>query len=54
MRTALLVVDVQQGLFDREPRPAGADAVLGRIVGLVASAHDRGDSFERRERARSS
>ncbi len=42
MRTALLVVDVQQGLFDREPRPAGADAVIGRIVGLVAQARGRG------------
>lgn len=38
MRTALLVIDVQRALFDPEPRPADADAVVRRINGLAAAA----------------
>ena len=38
MSTALLVIDVQRGLFDPEPRPFEADAVVARINGLTARA----------------
>lgn len=38
MSTALLVVDVQRGLFDAEPRPFEADAVIARINALTAKA----------------
>ncbi|MBL8701891.1 MAG: cysteine hydrolase [Alphaproteobacteria bacterium] len=38
MRTALLVIDVQRALFDPEPRPLDADAVIRRINGLAAAA----------------
>ena len=30
-KSALLVIDVQHGLLDQEPRPFEADAVVGRI-----------------------
>jgi nicotinamidase-related amidase len=36
--TALLVIDVQRGLFDPEPRPFEADAVIARINALIARA----------------
>lgn len=38
MHTALLVIDVQQGLFGPEPRPFEADAVIDRINQLTARA----------------
>ena len=38
MSTALLVIDVQRGLFDSEPRPFEADAVVARINVLTARA----------------
>ena len=38
MRTALLVIDVQRGLFAPEPRPFEADAVVARINALAARA----------------
>ena len=38
MSTALLVIDVQRGLFDSEPRPFEADAVIARINALTARA----------------
>ena len=38
MSTALLVIDVQRGLFDADPRPFEADAVVARINALAARA----------------
>jgi nicotinamidase-related amidase len=38
MSAALLVIDVQHGLFDPEPRPFEADAVIARINALTARA----------------
>lgn len=38
MKTALLVIDVQQGLFDGAPRPFEADLVIHRINTLAVSA----------------
>ena len=38
MSTALLVIDVQRGLFDANPRPFEADAVVARINALSARA----------------
>lgn len=38
MKTALLIIDVQQGLFDEIPGPAEADAVIARINALSAGA----------------
>jgi len=38
MSTALIVIDVQSLLFDPEPRPDEADAVIGRINGLIDRA----------------
>ncbi|MEO5820418.1 MAG: cysteine hydrolase family protein [Vicinamibacteraceae bacterium] len=38
MSMALLVIDVQRGLFDAEPRPFEADAVIERINGLTGRA----------------
>jgi nicotinamidase-related amidase len=38
MSTALLVIDVQRGLFDADPRPFEADAVVARINTLTARA----------------
>lgn len=40
MNLALVVIDVQRGLF--EPAPADADAVIERINGLSAKARDAG------------
>ena len=38
MKTALVIIDVQQGLFDEAPGPADADAVIERINTLSARA----------------
>ncbi len=38
MKKALVVIDVQQGLFDEAPGPADADAVIGRINLLAERA----------------
>jgi nicotinamidase-related amidase/N-acetylglutamate synthase-like GNAT family acetyltransferase len=40
--TALLVIDVQRGLFDDAPRPFEADAVVDRINALAARARAAG------------
>ncbi|MFY7863485.1 cysteine hydrolase family protein [Roseateles sp.] len=37
-KTALLIIDVQRGLFDTEPRPFEADAVVQRINALADRA----------------
>lgn len=37
MKTALLIIDVQRGLFDDEPRPYEADAVVERINASAAA-----------------
>ncbi|AMO95638.1 isochorismatase family protein [Collimonas fungivorans] len=42
MKSALLVIDVQQALFDETPRPFEADAVVERINSLTASARAAG------------
>ena len=42
MKQALLVIDVQRGLFDAAPRPFEADLVVGRINALTARARDAG------------
>jgi nicotinamidase-related amidase len=42
MRQALLVIDVQRGLFDPAPRPFEADAVVGRINALADRARAHG------------
>ena len=40
MKSALLIIDVQSGLFDDEPRPFEADAVVARINALAARARE--------------
>ena len=42
MNTALLVIDVQRGLFDASPRPYEADAIVERINKLSARARAAG------------
>ncbi len=42
MKTALLVIDVQKGLFDQDPRPHEADAIIQRINALGAAARAAG------------
>lgn len=42
MKTALLIIDVQRGLFDDEPRPYEADAVVERINALADRARAHG------------
>lgn len=42
MNQALLVIDVQRGLFDIAPRPHEADAVVDRINVLTARARTSG------------
>jgi nicotinamidase-related amidase len=42
MKSALLVIDVQRGLFDKHPRPDEADVVVDRINALAARARDAG------------
>jgi nicotinamidase-related amidase len=53
MKSALLVIDVQRGLFDDEPRPFEADAVIARINSLTARARSTGTPvvFVHHERA---
>ena len=40
--TALIVIDVQEALFQPEPHPFEADAVMSRINGLAAAARIAG------------
>lgn len=40
MHTALLVIDVQEGLFNPTPRPDAADGVIQRINELAHRARD--------------
>jgi nicotinamidase-related amidase/predicted O-methyltransferase YrrM len=42
MKSALIVIDVQHGLFENEPRPHEADEVVDRINALVARARGAG------------
>lgn len=42
MKSALLVIDVQRALFDPDPRPFEADAVIARINALAARARAAG------------
>lgn len=37
-KSALLIIDVQRGLFDEDPRPFDADAVINRINALAHRA----------------
>ena len=41
-KSALLIIDVQRGLFDAAPRPFEADAVVARINALAAKARTAG------------
>ena len=43
MKQALLVVDIQQGLFAQAPRPPGIDAVIANINQLASRARAAGD-----------
>ena len=40
MKSAVLVIDVQRGLFEHEPRPQEPDAVMERIDMLTEPARD--------------
>ena len=53
MKTALLVIDVQRGLFDPAPRPFEADEVVRRINALTQRARAAGVAvaFIQHERA---
>lgn len=53
MKSAVLVIDVQRGLFDDAPRPDQADAVIQRINALTARARSAGVpvAFIQHERA---
>ncbi|UGA40297.1 isochorismatase family protein [Chromobacterium haemolyticum] len=42
MKTALLIIDVQSGMFDHEPRADQADAVIARLNQLAAAARAAG------------
>lgn len=42
MKSAVIIIDVQRGYFDTEPRPADADAVIARINALTARARAAG------------
>lgn len=42
MNLALVVIDVQRGLFEPQPAPADADAVIANINALSAKARDAG------------
>lgn len=42
MKTCLLVIDLQAGLFAETPRPADADATITRINALADRARSRG------------
>lgn len=39
MKSAVLVIDVQRGLFDVDPKPFERDLVLDRINSIIAKAH---------------
>lgn len=41
-KTALLIIDVQRDLFDAEPRPYEADAVVDRINAMATKARQAG------------
>lgn len=41
MKSAVLVIDVQSGLFDPEPRPYESDIVVGEINRITESARQR-------------
>lgn len=43
MKQALLIVDIQHGLFAEEPRPPGIDTVIRNINALSARARAAGD-----------
>lgn len=53
MNLALVVIDVQRGLFEPQPPPAEADAVIERINALSAKAREAGAPvvFVQHERA---
>jgi nicotinamidase-related amidase len=42
MTTALLVIDLQKGMFTAGPEPYEGKAVLSRVAGLISEARDRG------------
>jgi nicotinamidase-related amidase len=42
MSTALLVIDLQQGMFTAGAEPHQGEAVLSRVAGLISRARDRG------------
>ncbi|GAB3267443.1 cysteine hydrolase family protein [Chitinimonas naiadis] len=42
MKSALLIIDVQRGLFDETPRPEEADAVIARINDMASRARAAG------------
>lgn len=42
MATALLVIDLQRGMFDMEVRPYAGDEVLSRVAGLLGRARQGG------------
>lgn len=42
MKTALLIIDVQSGMFDHEPRADQADAVIARLNQLATAARAAG------------
>jgi nicotinamidase-related amidase len=42
MSTALLVIDLQRGMFTAGPEPHQGEAVLSRVAGLISRARDRG------------
>ena len=42
MKSAVVIIDVQRGYFDAEPRPADADAVIARINALTSRARQAG------------
>lgn len=42
MTTALLIIDIQHGLFEPEPRPADAAAVIERAAALARAARAAG------------
>jgi len=40
MKSAVIVIDVQRGMFDEEPRPDQANEVVDRINAMTASARE--------------
>ena len=42
MTTALLVIDLQKGMFTAGPEPYEGAAVLSRVAGLISRARDQG------------